>query len=480
MNAFSTIAEILVLLRAKKISAQEVLNFYLARLQKYSSLLNSTINIFEAAKILQKKELSELDILFGVPCLVKDNLCVQNTKTTAASKILNNFLPVYNASVVDRVIASGGLVLGKSNMDEFAMGGSGEFSAFGPAKNPWNLSCSPGGSSSGIASAVAAGLVPWGIGSETGGSIRQPAAFCGLVGLFPTYGLLPRYGLLPFGSSLDQPGPIARTVQDAAIALTALAGYDNRDSTSANIEKKDYRECLNQEFPRGLKIGVIADSFSESVDPEIKEATVRAVAKFESLGAVVKNVEIASLKYGISVYFILSRAEAASNLARIDGALYGQRPSLDIELEKMYDQTRSLGFGGEVKRRILLGNYVLSSEHRDIYQKANVVRSMIQTELDAAFEEFDLLISPTTPMLPFELGSKVNDPLAMYLCDYFYLPNCVAGFPAISFPAGFSSSKLPIGVQLIGARFKEDLLIQVAHCFEKNSEFTNLHPAGFD
>ena len=476
LSPFVTIKDLKKKLKNKEVSSAEVRTFYEDRLARY----NPTLNVLVRSLGDKMPTPTHEGKLSGIPCLVKDNLCVKNSVTSAGSNILKNFVPCYNATVIENIRGQGGVILGHANMDEFAMGSSGEFSAYGPAKNPWDLSRSPGGSSSGVAAAVAAGLVPWGLGSETGGSVRQPAAFCGLVGLYPTYGLLSRYGLLAFASSLDQPGPITRTVYDCAIALSVLAGHDNKDSTSLPEPKFDYTKKLDGKLPKGLKVGVIKDSYNEGVHPEIRSATENAVRTLEGMGALVRVVDLPSLKHGIAVYFIVSRAEAASNLARIDGSLYGVRPSDCHDLEEMYLQTREAGFGVEVKRRILLGNYVLSSEHRDVYDQANFVRSLIRSELEAAFDEADLLLSPTTSTLPFLLNDVVNDPLALYMADYFTVPNCVAGYPALSLPGGMSKNNLPIGIQFVGNRLSEELLLSVAYAFEQNSGYCNLKPKGWD
>lgn len=475
INPFSTIKELRRRIKAKELTTEEITSFYMDRLKKYNPLLNVMISSFEGdfpAPSLEGK-------LAGIPCLFKDNICVKGKTTTAGSKILENFVPCYNATMTSNVKNQGGIILGKSNMDEFAMGSSGEFSAFGPAKNPWNVEYSPGGSSSGIAAAVAAGLVPWGLGTETGGSVRQPAAFCGLVGLYPTYGLLSRFGLIPFGSSLDQPGPITRTVYDSATVLSVLAGHDSKDSTSLPEPKIDYTKKLNGKLPRDLRIGVLKDSFSASVDPEIKASVEMTAKVLEGLGAKVKTIELDTFKYGIAIYFVLSRAEAASNLARIDGSLYGKRDDNFKNLEEMYIKTREAGFGPEVKRRILLGNYVLSSEHRNVFANASLVRNMIRNELESTFDEVDVILSPTYTSTAFKLGELVNDPLALYMGDYFILPSCVAGYPGLSVPTGLSKKGLPLSVQFIGPRLSEELLYIVGHAFEQNSGFGELSPQGF-
>ncbi len=474
MNPFSTIKDLKIGLKNKEFSPKELFDFYQNRLKKYNDRLNVALSFQDTPA-----SFGEEGLLAGIPCLVKDNVCMKDVITTAGSKILTNFKPSYDAHIISEIRTHGGSFLGKSNMDEFAMGGSGEFSAFGAAKNPWNIAHSPGGSSSGSAAAVAAGLAPWAIGTETGGSVRGPAAFCGLVGMYPTYGLVSRFGLLAFGSSLDQAGAITRTVYDNALVMSVLAGHDAKDSTSLPESKIDYTKKLDGKLPRDLTIGVLKDSFGEGVDPEIRAATERSIKILESMGAKIKTIELPSFKYAISVYFITSRAEAASNLARIDGSLYGVRKS-NKDLSEMYLQTRDEGFGLEVKRRILLGNYVLSSAHRNIYEKANLVRALIRNELDNAFEDVDVIVAPTSSSLAFKLGEMTNDPIKMYLSDYFVLPNCVAGYPAISVPSGLSKSGLPIGIQFMGPKLSEEKLFITAHAFEQNSGHHNMHPQGFN
>ncbi len=464
ISPFSTIKEIRSKIKNKEITPSEVFKFYQSRSKELNSEYNAFIDVFDAPiepTVLEGK-------LGNIPCAIKENLCIKDRVTTAGSSILKNFKPSYNAEVVDKIKAQGGLILGKANMDEFAMGASGEFSAFGAAKNPWDKTRTPGGSSSGSAAAVAAGMVPWAMGSETGGSLRQPASYCGLVGMYPTYGLVSRFGLLAFGSSLDQPGPICRTVHDTARIMSVIAGHDPKDSTSLPEPRIDYTKNLDGRLPHNLKIGVIKESLSGAVDPEIKEMTEHAIKTLESMGCTIKTIEMPSFKFGLAVYFIISRAEAASNLSRIDGTLYGMRTEKFYQdLEELYVKTRSKGFGAEVKRRILLGNYVLSSDHRDVFERANLVRNMIRNELDAMFEDVDLLFSPTTSNFAFKLNEAVNDPMALYLGDYFVLPNCVAGFPAISIPAGLSKAGLPAGVQFIGPRLSEELLFKAAYALEQ-------------
>lgn len=479
LNPFSTIVQLKNLLNNGDLKAAEMQAFFQDRLRRYNGQLNAATQIFDQpqgnlnAQGLESK-------LAGIPGIAKDNFCRHDGVSSGGSNILLNFHPGYDATVVERIKGHGGTFIASGNMDEFGMGGSGQFSAFGPAKNPWNLACSPGGSSSGVAAAVAAGLVPWGLGTETGGSIRMPAAFCGLVGMYPTYGLLSRYGLMAFGSSLDQPGVITRTVQDNALLLSVMSGHDPKDSTNLPEPKYDFTKKLGNRLPKDFTVGVIKDAETmEGIDPEIRDSFRQAVKELEKLGAKVKTIDIAELKYGIAVYFIISRAEAASNLARIDGSLYGERIET-TSLEEMYDLTRSQGFGIEVKRRILLGNYALSASHKNLYQQANFVRTRIRAALEHALSQVDLLISPTTPQTAYTLGKDVEDPLAMYMADYFLLPNCVAGYPALSLPCGFTKAGMPIGMQFIGPRLSEELILQVAHVYEQHMGLWQATPAGYE
>ncbi len=477
MKTFLTIKKLQEKLSKKEISPQESTAFYLDRLKKYDPQLNTTLEIFEDVE--NKKYEGKLT---GIPGLIKDNISQKGRKLSCASKILENYTAPYNATTVKRLKKEGAILLGRTNMDEFAMGGSGEYSAYKITKNPWDQTRVPGGSSAGSAAAVAAGLVPFALGSETGGSVRQPAAFCGLVGLYPTYGTHSRFGLIAFTSSTDQVGPLTKTVYDNAIISSVLSGHDNKDSSSLFRHKHDFTKNLNGKLPKNLTLGVIQDSLdSDGVDNEIKENFKAAVVHLEKLGAKIKYINLPDLKYAISVYFIVSRAEAASNLARFDGSLYGMRNNEVNSLKEMYIKTRHDGFGVEVKRRILMGNYVLSSKHKDaFYNKANHVRAMLRAEFDQAFQEVDLLLSPTTPTLPFSIGEMNMDPLTMYMADYFTVPNCITGNPALSLPCGFSKNNLPIGFQFIGPRLSEELIYQVAHAFEQSTDYHTKTPKGFE
>jgi aspartyl-tRNA(Asn)/glutamyl-tRNA(Gln) amidotransferase subunit A len=479
MKPFITVKEILSGLEKKEFSTEEVVSFYQNRIAKYNPKLNAFLESFDKESI--KKEFFGDGALAGVPGAVKNNISIKNRTITAGSKILENYKAPYNATIINRIRKADGIIIGTTNMDEFAMGASGEFSAYGETKNPWSTDRTPGGSSAGSATAVAAGLVPWAIGTETGGSVRQPAAFCGLVGLYPTYGRFSRYGLIAFASSTDQPGPLTKTVYDNALIASILSGHDQKDSTSLPEPPRDFTKHLDGKLPEGLTIGVINDSLeSKGVDTDVKIAFERATAHLEHLGATIKHICLPDLKYGIAVYFVLSYAEAASNLSRFDGTLYGQRTGNSKDLADMYVQTRHDNFGDEVKRRILLGNYVLSSSHKQAYyEKASHVRSAIRAEFDDAFQHVDLLISPTSATSAFKLGSLRSDPIAMYLNDYFTVPNCITGMPALSLPCGYSSSGLPIGFQFIGPRLSEELIYRVAYAYEQSNDYHLKHPQGF-
>jgi aspartyl-tRNA(Asn)/glutamyl-tRNA(Gln) amidotransferase subunit A len=408
--------------------------------------------------------------LAGVPVALKDNLCTRGVRTTASSKILEGFVPPFDATVVARLEAAGAIVVGKANCDEFAMGSSTENSAFGPTHNPWAPDRTPGGSSGGSAVAVAAGMAALALGSDTGGSIRQPAAFCGIVGLKPSYGRVSRYGLLAFASSLDQIGPLTRTVADAAISLAAIAGHDPADATSARDPVPDYTAALTGDV-RGVKIGVPRTLVHEGVDPDISRALVSALDVLTARGATLVDVDLPHAAAAIPVYYLVATAEASSNLARYDGVKYGYRATnTDGNLRQMYDRTRAGGFGAEVKRRIMLGTYVLSAGYYDAYYlKAQQVRTLIRRDYDRAFDHVDVVAMPTSPIPPFTLGERSSDPLQMYLADVFTVSAPLAGLPAISVPCGFTGTALPIGLQLTGRMFDEPALLRIADAYERDA-----------
>ncbi|MBN1299331.1 MAG: Asp-tRNA(Asn)/Glu-tRNA(Gln) amidotransferase subunit GatA [Actinobacteria bacterium] len=410
----------------------------------------------------------------GIPVAVKDNICTKDIKTTCASKILSDYVPVYDATVIQRLKSQKYVLSGKLNMDEFAMGSSNENSAFGPVKNPWDTERVPGGSSGGPAAAVAAGLVPCSLGSDTGGSIRQPASLCGVVGLKPTYGLVSRYGLVAFASSLDQIGPITRNVTDSANLLSAICGWDEYDSTSINGGLHDYCQFLYDNI-KGLKIGVPQELMSGGVDAAIKESVNGVLKLAESMGAVVEMTSLPSFEYALSVYYIIAPSEASSNLSRFDGVRYGYRNRDATSLRSMYRSTRAEGFGPEVKRRIMIGTYCLSSGYYDAYyEKAQRVRTLIINDFKKAFGKYDVLISPSSPTTAFKIGEKSDDPLSMYMSDICTIPVNLAGLPAISIPSGLSENNLPIGVQIIADTLREDLIFKTAYSLEKAINFNKL------
>jgi len=442
-------------------------------------------------------------LLFGIPAGIKDNIVTKGLRTTCASKLLENFVPIHNATVVDKLNAAQSVTIGKLNMDEFAMGGSTENSHFGPTRNPWNPDHVPGGSSGGAAAAVAAEMVPLSLGSDTGGSIRQPAALCGVTGLKPTYGRVSRYGLVAFASSLDQIGPITRDARDAALLLQAIAGHDEHDSTSADVPVPDYLAAIEQPLA-GLKIGVLREQLSGDIDPEVKAAIEAALATLEAQGATLVDVPLPHSKYAVATYYVISASEASSNLARYDGAHYGYRTDeramretlrqeeaelkaagkeaavaqLDSPLVRMYRLSRSEGFGTEVQRRIMLGTYALSAGYYDAYyRKALQVRRLIRQDYDAAFAQVDLLVGPVTASTAFKIGEKCEDPLSMYLVDLFTVGANLAGIPAMSVPCGFSSDGLPIGLHLQAPAFEEARLLRVGHQYQQVTDWHTRRPA---
>jgi aspartyl-tRNA(Asn)/glutamyl-tRNA(Gln) amidotransferase subunit A len=409
---------------------------------------------------------SALPALAGVPLAIKDNICVRGMQASCGSRILGPYHPPYNATVIERLIAAGSVIIGKTNCDEFAMGSSNENSAFGPVKNPWDISRVPGGSSGGSAAAVAAGIVPAALGSDTGGSVRQPAALCGVIGLKPTYGRISRYGLVAFGSSLDQVGVLAREARDAAAVLQVIAGRDAHDSTTADVPVPDYSAELSKDA-KGLRIGVSRALLGEGLNAEVRAAIEKSIEVYRDLGAEIVDVDLPHAKYAIAVYYIIATAEASSNLARYDGVRYGVRAEEAPALRDMYRRTRDEGFGPEVKRRIMLGTYVLSAGYYDAYYlKAQKVRTLLRQDFAAAFEKCDAVLTPTTPTPAFLFGEKVDDPLAMYLNDIYTVTANLAGVPGISVPCGLSADGLPIGLQLMGPYWSEARLLHLAHAYQ--------------
>jgi len=477
--AYATIHELQEQLAHKKISHAELLDFFLDRFAQHDAKIGSSLEIFSKDSIL--KDYVPTGTLNGIPGLIKDNICQQNRITSCASKMLENYRATYDATALARLKNEGALSVGRANMDEFAMGSSTETSAFQKTRNPWNLDCVPGGSSGGSIAAVAAGLIPWSLGSETGGSVRQPAAFCGIVGLKPTYGLISRYGLIAYASSFDQIGIATRTVHDNAMVLSAIAGVDPKDSTTLMVEKKDYTQALKGTIKPGLKIGIIDNALNaEGVDSHVHSAILSAIKEFEKMGASVRTLSLPSMDYGAAIYFILSRAEAASNLARFDGVRYGLRDKEAHSLLQLYEKSRKAGFGKEVKARIMIGNYVLSVGHAaEFYNNAKIAQQMMRHEFDQIFKQVDILISPTTPTTAFKFGAFDNNKLQMDLQDYFTCSMNITGIPAISIPCGFSDDQMPIGFQLIGPHLSEELLMQTAYAYEQKTVWHTKHPVGF-
>jgi aspartyl-tRNA(Asn)/glutamyl-tRNA(Gln) amidotransferase subunit A len=414
--------------------------------------------------------------LAGIPFALKDVLCMTGVETTCSSKILKGFIAPYDATTVERLKAVDSVIVGKTNMDEFAMGSSTEHSAFFPTCNPWDTTRAPGGSSGGSVAAVAAGEAILALGSDTGGSIRQPAAFCGIVGLKPTYGRVSRYGLVAFASSLDQIGPLTKDVTDCALVMNVIGGHDPRDSTSAEMPLPDFTRSLVNNV-KGLRVGVPREYFIEGMDPEVESAVRTAIKVLEELGAERVDISLPHTEYGLAAYYIVAPAEASANLARYDGVKYGYRNPAHETLLEMYQKTKSEGFGPEVKRRIMLGTFALSSGYYDAYYlKAQKVRTLIKRDFEQAFEKCDLVVTPTTPTPPFRLGEKINDPLQMYLSDVFTLNVNLTGLPGLAIPCGLSSSRLPIGLQLIGRPFDEETLFRAAYTFEQNTDHHKLRP----
>ena len=473
-----TVHELKEKLVKKELTVQEVTKAYVDRINDKEKDVGAFVTTLcdealeEAKSIQEKIDVGEIKgELAGIPIGIKDNMCTKEIKTTCSSKMLENFVSPYDATVVEKLKEQHIIDLGKLNMDEFAMGASTEYSAFHVTRNPWNLNTVPGGSSGGSAAAVAANLVPWALGSDTGGSIRQPAAFCGVVGLKPTYGLVSRYGLVAFASSLDQIGPITKDVEDAAMLLNVIAGHDERDTTSENREKIDYTKCLKNDV-KGLKIGVPKEFFGEGINEEVKAKLKEAIEKYKEMGAEVEEFSLDIANYALATYYIIACAEASSNLGRFDGIRYGYRTENFTNLKEIYKNSRSEGFGDEVKRRIILGTYVLSSGYYDAYyKKAQQVRTLVRKEFDKAFEKYDVLLTPTSPTVAFEIGTKSSNPLEMYLADICTVSINIAGLPGISVPCGVDSNGMPVGMQLIGNRFDEEKILNAAYTYEQATKF---------
>jgi aspartyl-tRNA(Asn)/glutamyl-tRNA(Gln) amidotransferase subunit A len=469
-------------LSTKERTAVEIATEYIERIDAVEAKVKSFLHLTPELAIEQAKQVDEkiargeaIALLEGIPIALKDNLCTKGIPTTCGSRILENFVPPYESTVTGKLRDAGAILVGKTNLDEFAMGSSTENSGYHVTANPWDLAKVPGGSSGGSAAAVAAEECVVSLGSDTGGSIRQPASFCGVVGLKPTYGLVSRFGLVAYASSLDQIGPFGRTVEDTAILLGAIAGHDPKDSTSLNIPIPDYTATLKTDL-KGVKIGVITETFGEGLDPVVAETVRKAIEQCQALGAEIREISCPRFRYGLPTYYIIAPSEASANLARYDAVKYGIREEAD-SLISMYRKTRARGFGAEVKRRIMLGTYTLSAGYYDAYYlKAQKVRTLIKEDFDKAFESIDVLVCPTAPTTAFTAGEKTADPLSMYLSDLMTIPVNLAGLPGMSIPCGFDAQGLPIGLQLIADVLREDRLFHVAHAYEQATDWHNRKP----
>jgi aspartyl-tRNA(Asn)/glutamyl-tRNA(Gln) amidotransferase subunit A len=479
-----TVAELSAALQAKKVSSVELVRGYLDRISKYKDL-NAFISLDPERSLAQARAADERlasgqgGPLTGVPVAQKDIFCADGWLTTCGSKMLSNFVAPYNATVIEKFNAAGCVNLGKTNMDEFAMGSSNETSFYGPVKNPWDTAAVPGGSSGGSAAAVAARLAPAATGTDTGGSIRQPAALCGITGMKPSYGRVSRYGMIAFASSLDQGGPMTRTAEDAALLLNAMCGFDMRDSTSVDQPAPDFSAALNNSI-KGLRIGLPKEYFGTGLSAGVAKAVEAAIAEYKKLGAEVVEISLPNSQLAIPCYYVLAPAEASSNLARFDGVRYGYRAPEYLDLVDMYCKTRAQGFGPEVKRRILIGTYVLSAGYYDAYYlQAQRLRRLITDDFNRAFEKCDVIMGPTSPTTAFNLGSKTDDPVAMYLSDIYTISVNLAGLPGMSIPAGFGADQRPVGLQLIGKYFDEARLLNVAHQYQQATDWHRRAPRGF-
>lgn len=472
-----TVHELQEKLNAKELTISDITKAYAERIKEKEQDIGAFVTVLADEAIEKSKEIEDKvnkgeckSTFAGIPIGIKDNLCTKGIKTTCSSKMLENFVAPYDATVIEKLNSENMINLGKLNMDEFAMGGSTENSALKKTRNPWNLNTVPGGSSGGSAAAVAANMVPWALGSDTGGSIRQPSAFCGVVGLKPTYGLVSRYGLVAFASSLDQIGPITKDVYDSAMLLNLIVGHDSKDTTSVDRPAVDYTKALKNDV-KGLKIGVPKEFFGDGINPEVKAKLQEAIEKYKELGAVVEEISLDIAEHALATYYIIACAEASSNLGRFDGIRYGYRSEKSDNLRDIYINSRSEGFGPEVKRRIILGTYVLSSGYYDAYyKKAQKVRTLVAKEFEKAFEKYDVILTPTSPTVAFEFGSK-SSPLEMYLSDICTVSVNIAGLPGISIPCGVDSNGMPVGMQLIGNKFAEETILNAAYTYEQATKF---------
>ena len=473
-----TVHELQEKIKAKELTITEITEAYIKQIKEKEPQIQAFITelveqgMAKATNIQEKIDRGEkIGDLAGIPIGIKDNICTKGIKTTCASKMLENFTSPYDATVIQKINAENLINLGKLNMDEFAMGGSTEYSYFKKTRNPWDLSRVPGGSSGGSAAAVAANMVPWALGTDTGGSIRQPASFCGVVGLKPTYGLVSRYGVVAFASSLDQVGVFTKDVEDCAILLNVISGHDEMDTTSADMERKDYTKALDKNV-KGLKIGIPKEFYGEGINPEVKESLYQAIEKYREMGAEIEEFSLDIAQYALATYYIIACAEASSNLGRYDGIRYTYRSPQAKNLKEIYKKSRSEAFGAEVKRRIILGTYVLSSGYYDAYyKKAQKVRTLVMNEFNKAFEKYDVIITPTSPTTAFKIGEKSTNPMEMYLADICTVSVNIAGLPGISIPCGIDKEGLPIGLQIIGKKFDEETIIKTAFAYEQETNF---------
>jgi aspartyl-tRNA(Asn)/glutamyl-tRNA(Gln) amidotransferase subunit A len=479
-----TIAELMKSLASGEFSSEELTQHYLDRINQLGDQLNCFVTVTDDMALQQAREADQLRAqgkahpLAGVPLAHKDIFCTDGVKTSCGSKMLDNFIAPYDATVVNNCKQANMVMLAKANMDEFAMGSSNETSFYGPVKNPWNLETVPGGSSGGSASAVAARLAPIATGTDTGGSIRQPAALCGITGLKPTYGRVSRYGMIAFASSLDQAGPMSRSAEDAALLLNVMAGFDVRDSTSVDQTVPNYTATLNDSLD-GLKIGLPREYFGEGLDSNVAKVVDEAIKQYQSMGAELVDISLPNTKTAVSTYYVVAPAECSSNLSRFDGVRFGYRCEDPKDLEDLYKRTRGEGFGSEVKRRIMVGTYVLSAGYYDAYYlKAQKLRRLISDEFKQAFEQVDVIMGPTSPTVAFKIGERMDDPVAMYLSDAYTIATNLAGLPGISIPAGFAND-LPVGLQIIGGYFQEGKLLNVAHQYQQQTDWHLKTPAGF-
>lgn len=478
-----TVHELVEKLEKGEVTSEEITRSYFDRIKEIDPKVKAYVSTLEDEAMAKAKKVDEdrkagkpVSKFAGIPIGIKDNMCITGTKTTCSSKMLENFVAPYDATVIEKLNKEDLVYLGKLNMDEFAMGGSTEHSAFFKTCNPWDLDRVPGGSSGGSAAAVAADIAPWTLGSDTGGSIRQPASLCGIVGLKPTYGLVSRYGLVAFASSLDQIGPLTKDVTDSAMLLNLIAGHDEKDSTSVEVEEKDYTKALVNDV-KGMRIGLPKEYLGEGINEEVREAILSVAKKYEEMGAIVEDCSFEVGQYATSVYYIIACAEASSNLGRFDGIRYGYRTEKFENLKDIYKNSRSEGFGPEVKRRIMLGTYVLSSGYYDAYyKKAQKVRTVITNAYNELFGKYDLLLTPTSPTTAFKIGEKSSNPLEMYLADICTVPVNIGGLPGISVPCCLDSKGMPIGFQLVGKPFSEETLLRAAYSYEQNTNFRENKP----